>query len=77
MKLLWFWAVIGLVLSECVYGFEFLDFNVTEESYVETIDGVASQANNALLVGLTLIRSAGAKGAASELCTVDFSFNSG
>ncbi|OWM72371.1 hypothetical protein CDL15_Pgr018256 [Punica granatum] len=63
MKLLWFWAVIGLVLSECVYGFEFLDFNVTEESYVETIDGVASQANNALLVGLTLIRSAGAKGA--------------
>lgn len=64
MKLFWFYAfVTGLVLNGSVSaGFELLDFNVTEESYFET-NGIVPQADNALMVGLTLIRSAGAKGA--------------
>lgn len=76
MKLFWFWAVIGLVLSDSVHGFELLDFNVTEGSYLEN-SGIVPQADNALMVGLTLIQSADAKGAGtmdSSVLLPSFSF---
>lgn len=78
MKLYWFFAFIaGLVLNGSVCaGFELLDFNVTEESYFET-NGIVSQADNALMVGLTLIQSAGAKGAGIIAQSLPFASFSG
>lgn len=61
MKLFWFWVVIGVVSWDVVDGSELLHFNGTELPYLEYY-GV-SQVNNPVMVGLTLITSAGAKGA--------------
>ncbi|KAK4786621.1 hypothetical protein SAY86_010454 [Trapa natans] len=60
--LFWLWTVVGLGLSYPVRAFELLDFNITEGSYLETNE-IASQAEGALMVDLTLIQNAGAKGA--------------
>lgn len=61
MKHLWFGAVIGLLISKWVNGFD--DFNLTEHSYLESYYGVSKAASNPLMVGLTLIHGAAAKGA--------------
>ncbi|GMP63630.1 hypothetical protein CsSME_00025243 [Camellia sinensis var. sinensis] len=57
---LWVLFVVGFV-SKCVYGFEY--FNLTELRF-ESFYGVsASDGNNPLTVGVTLIQGAAAKGA--------------
>ncbi|GKV44243.1 hypothetical protein SLEP1_g51441 [Rubroshorea leprosula] len=62
MKLLWVGVVLGLVFGKLVNGF--LDFNETELSFIESYEYGISNANyNPVMVGLTLIQSAGAKGA--------------
>ncbi|XWS64391.1 hypothetical protein CRYUN_Cryun05aG0000800 [Craigia yunnanensis] len=62
MKLFWVGVVIAFVFLQVVTGF--LDFNETELSFIEAYDyGVSKLNYNPLMVGLTLIPSAGAKGA--------------
>ncbi|GLT38575.1 hypothetical protein SLA2020_128170 [Shorea laevis] len=62
MKLLWVGVVIQLVFGKLVNGF--LDFNGTELSDIESYEfGVSKATDNPVMVGLTLIQSAGAKGA--------------
>ncbi|KAG4111679.1 hypothetical protein ERO13_D13G117000v2 [Gossypium hirsutum] len=62
MKLSWVWIVIAIAFLQLVTGF--LDFNETELSLIEAYDfGVSKLNYNPLMVGLTLITSAGAKGA--------------
>lgn len=66
VKLLWVGIVIGLVFSNWVDGFEELRLNETAMSLFEAeAYGVSKAAivPNALMVGLTLIQGAGAKGA--------------
>jgi hypothetical protein len=66
VKLLWVGIVIGLVFSNWVDGFEELRLNGTAMSLFEAeAYGVSKAAivPNALMVGLTLIHGAGAKGA--------------
>ncbi|XWS58039.1 hypothetical protein CRYUN_Cryun08bG0001000 [Craigia yunnanensis] len=61
-KLFWVGVVIAFVSAPVVAGF--LDFNETELSFIEAYEYGASKLNyNPLMVGLTLIPSAGAKGA--------------
>ncbi|TYJ01147.1 hypothetical protein E1A91_A13G134300v1 [Gossypium mustelinum] len=62
MKLSWVWIVIAIAFLQLVTGF--LDFNETELSLIEAYDyGVSKLNYNPLMVGLTLIASASAKGA--------------
>ncbi|XP_052482096.1 pectin acetylesterase 10 isoform X2 [Gossypium raimondii] len=62
MKLSWVWIVIAIAFLQLVTGF--LDFNETELSLIEAYDyGVSKLNYNPLMVGLTFITSAGAKGA--------------
>ncbi|XVF31538.1 hypothetical protein REPUB_Repub16aG0154300 [Reevesia pubescens] len=62
MKLFWVGVVIAFAFAQMVTGF--LDFNETELSLIEAYEyGVSKLNYNPLMVGLTLIRSAGAKGA--------------
>ncbi|GKU91204.1 hypothetical protein SLEP1_g5106 [Rubroshorea leprosula] len=62
MKLLWVGVVIQLVFGKLVNGF--LDFNGTELSDIESYEfGVSKATDNPVMVGLTLIQTAGAKGA--------------
>ncbi|KAE8734553.1 Pectin acetylesterase 6 [Hibiscus syriacus] len=62
MKLHWVWVAIAFVLLQAVNGV--IDFNETELSFIEAYDyGVSELNHNPLMVGLTLITSAGAKGA--------------
>ncbi|GLT88475.1 hypothetical protein SLE2022_065000 [Rubroshorea leprosula] len=62
MKLLWVGVVIQLVFGKLVNGF--LDFNGTELSDMESYEfGVSKATDNPVMVGLTLIQSAGTKGA--------------
>ncbi|MBA0751990.1 hypothetical protein Gogos_000871 [Gossypium gossypioides] len=62
MKLSWVWIVIAIAYLQLVTGF--LDFNETELSLIEAYDyGVSKLNYYPLMVGLTLITSAGAKGA--------------
>ncbi|MBA0632329.1 hypothetical protein Godav_001090 [Gossypium davidsonii] len=62
MKLSWVWIVIAIAFLQLVTGF--LDFNEPELSLIEAYDyGVSKLNYNPLMVGLTLITSAGAKGA--------------
>ncbi|KAK8542424.1 hypothetical protein V6N13_137001 [Hibiscus sabdariffa] len=62
MKLSWVWVVIAFAFLRVVIGF--LDFNETELSFIEAYDyGVSKLNYNPLMVGLTLITSAGSKGA--------------
>ncbi|XVF20640.1 hypothetical protein REPUB_Repub12eG0018600 [Reevesia pubescens] len=66
MKLFWVGVVIAFAFAQMVTGF--LDFNETELSLIEAYEyGVSKLNYNPLMVGLTLIRSAGAKGAEVEL----------
>lgn len=58
--LVWALWLLGLVSSKWVDGFE--DLNVTEQHYYDQSYGV-SYASKPLLVGLTLINGAAAKGA--------------
>lgn len=70
-KLLWVWIVIGLVLSNWVDGFEEHSLNITAMPLWETeADGVfkPTKVPNALMVELTLIQGAGAKGAGRCPC---------
>ncbi|XP_048137060.1 pectin acetylesterase 10-like isoform X1 [Rhodamnia argentea] len=64
MKLLWVGIAVGLCLREMVNGYERVGFNATELSHFEA-HGTSSLAvaNDPLMVGLTLIQSAAAKGA--------------
>lgn len=65
MKLFWFSAVLmGLISWGSASGFELLDFSVKYET-----NGVnfIPQSGNFLMVDLTLIQSAGAKGAGTNL----------
>ncbi|XP_030529536.1 pectin acetylesterase 12 [Rhodamnia argentea] len=61
MKLFWFWVVVGVASWDMAGGSQLLHLNGTELPFLETY-GV-SQVNNPVMVGLTLITSAGAKGA--------------
>ncbi|KAL4324039.1 hypothetical protein GQ457_11G010930 [Hibiscus cannabinus] len=62
MKLSWVGVVIAFGFLRVVIGF--LDFNETELSFIEAYDyGVSKLNYSPLMVGLTLITSAGAKGA--------------
>lgn len=62
MKLSWVWIVIAIAFLQLVTGF--LDFNETELSLIEAYDyGVSKLNYSPLMVGLTLITNAGAKGA--------------
>ncbi|XP_038715245.1 pectin acetylesterase 12-like [Tripterygium wilfordii] len=62
MRHLWLLATLGLVLVKWVHGF--VGINETELSYIETYSYQGFKAvRNPLMVGLTLIPSAGAKGA--------------
>ncbi|XVF41685.1 hypothetical protein PTKIN_Ptkin01aG0299800 [Pterospermum kingtungense] len=62
MKLSWVGVVMTFVFLQGVTGF--LDFNETELSLIEAYEyGVSKLNYNPLMVGLTLIQSAGAKGA--------------
>ena len=70
LKLFWVGFVIAFVFLQVVTGF--LDFNETELSFIEAYDyGVSKLNYNPLMVGLTLIPSAGSKGAGTFL---DISF---
>lgn len=62
MKLLWVWIVLPFAFAQLVTAF--FDFNETELSLIESLEYGASKINyNPLMVGLTLIHTAGAKGA--------------
>lgn len=62
MKLLWVGVVLQLVFGKLVNGF--LNFNGTELSDIESYEfGVSKATYNPVMVGLTLIQGAGAKGA--------------
>ncbi|GMI84420.1 Pectin Acetyesterase 12 [Hibiscus trionum] len=62
MKLFGVWVVLAFAFSQLVTAF--LDFNETELSILESLEYGASKINhNPLMVGLTLIHTAGAKGA--------------
>uniref|UniRef100_A0A5B7A8J6 Pectin acetylesterase n=1 Tax=Davidia involucrata TaxID=16924 RepID=A0A5B7A8J6_DAVIN len=65
MKLMSLWGliVIGVVFSKWVDGFEHEYFNTTKLSFFESFYGVSAASSNPLLVGLTLIQGAAAKGA--------------
>jgi hypothetical protein len=69
------WALwsVGLVSCEWIDGF--LDVNVTEQHYyAQSYYGVSS-ATSPLLVGLTLINGAAAKGAGIPSCGLLFVFS--
>ncbi|KAK8486164.1 hypothetical protein V6N11_019987 [Hibiscus sabdariffa] len=62
MKLFGVWVVLAFAFAQLVTAF--LDFNETELSFLESLEYGASKINyNPLMVGLTLIHTAGAKGA--------------
>lgn len=63
MKLSWVGIVVGLCLGEMVSGNELVGFNATELSHFEAHGASLANANEPLMVGLTLIQSAAAKGA--------------
>ncbi|KAA8545326.1 hypothetical protein F0562_020110 [Nyssa sinensis] len=65
MKVMALWGVfvIGFVFSKWVDGFEREYFNRTELSFLESFYGVSAVGSNPLMVGLTLIQGAAAKGA--------------
>lgn len=66
VKLLWVGIAIGIFFSNWVDGFEGYNLNETAMSMFETEAYRVSKATkvpNALMVGLTLIQGAGAKGA--------------
>lgn len=66
-------AIVGLVFSKWVYGFEFEgngswvhgldDLNVTEVSFSDSYGVSSATTTTPILVGLTLIQGADAKGA--------------
>uniref|UniRef100_A0A5B7AC58 Pectin acetylesterase n=1 Tax=Davidia involucrata TaxID=16924 RepID=A0A5B7AC58_DAVIN len=60
---LWGLFVVGLVFSKWADGFEQEYFNRTELSFLESFYGVSAVSNDLLMVGLTLIQGADAKGA--------------
>lgn len=62
MKLFWVGIVVVLVLTKLANGFEEHSFNETELSWLESY-GESKAALTGLMVGLTLIPGAGAKGA--------------
>ena len=62
MKLFWVGIVVVLVLTKLAKGFEEHSFNETELSWLESY-GESKAALTGLMVGLTLIPGAGAKGA--------------
>ncbi|GAV87416.1 PAE domain-containing protein, partial [Cephalotus follicularis] len=62
LKILWVWVVLGVAFGQWVNGF--YHFNETELIEVESYGyGVTKVDDNPLTVGLSLIESAGAKGA--------------
>lgn len=64
MKLLWVGIVVGLLyFGEVVSGYERVGFNATELSHFEAHGASLAVANDPLMVGLTLIQNAAAKGA--------------
>lgn len=70
VSVLWIGILIGLVFGNWVDGFEeILSFNETAMSFLDTEHmeaygaSKAASASDDLMVGLTLIQSAGAKGA--------------
>ena len=67
---------IGLVFSNWVVGYEQYNFNETELSLLEAHEASLSYAgterNNLLLVGLTLIQNAAAKGAGNLISISTF-----
>jgi len=68
MKLFWVWVVTAFLFHRGVTGF--LDFNETEPSIIEAYEyGVSKLNYNPLMVGLTLIHNAGAKGAGTFYCS--------
>lgn len=70
--LVWALWLLGLVSSKWIDGFE--DLNVTELHYYDQSYGV-SYASQPLLVGLTLINGAAAKGAGIPSCWLSFVFS--
>ncbi|KAE8705593.1 Pectin acetylesterase 10 [Hibiscus syriacus] len=65
MKLSGVWVVLTFAFAQLVTAF--LDFNETELSFLESLQYGASKINyNPLMVGLTLIHTAGAKGAGGD-----------
>jgi len=77
-RVLWVGIAIGLVFSNWVVGYEQYHFNETELSLLEAHEASLSYAgterNNLLLVGLTLIQNAAAKGAGNNLISISTLF---